>query len=697
MKFLFLLFCFVLIACSGDCQNKADNKLNDLELKLAGSAEDTNKVVLLLAISDNTICVDTTRSLKAIADAKALSERLNWVKGRVLVCINRAKIYVKCEKNLSKAISSCNEGLTIANAYHDNIDEAAVYNYMGYIYYAFNNYGPALESYKKSISLDSNARAQISPLANSGIIYNNIGDYAHSLECYEKALGITRSLLLSPGSSKNDTLTYIGLLLTTGDVYVSMSQYDSAFANYHSALKVSRSIDQKYMQVWSLGEIGKVHRASGEMKNAIDAFDKALELSDSIKEHDRKPIILDEMANVYLAAGDALKALLYARRSLSIAEQYKDLLQLPKTNTTLGKISIRLKKYNEAVTYLSKALDICKQTGAIDDEKETWEALSKAYEQMGQTAKAFDAYRKFIKLRDSVYNVAKAKEMVRVELKSGFSRKQLADSVKQDDAKRIISLKLQKQRAFTIGGFAGLALVLALSFFIFRNYNHQKKANKEINRVNMRMQKEKHVSETLLLNILPDEVAQELKAEGKVHAKLYDSVTVLFTDFVNFTQAGERLSPQKLVEELDACFQGFDEIISKYNIEKIKTVGDAYLAVSGLPKSNPDHACDMVAAAIEMRDFMKARKEQLGDMTFGIRLGINSGSVVAGIVGIKKFAYDIWGDTVNTASRMEQNSEPGKINISETTYVLLKGKYNCIYRGKIDAKHKGLIDMYFVS
>ena len=105
----------------------------------------------------------------------------------------------------------------------------------------------------------------------------------------------------------------------------------------------------------------------------------------------------------------------------------------------------------------------------------------------------------------------------------------------------------------------------------------------------------------------------------------------------------------------------------------------------------------MVTAVIEMRDFMKARKEQLGDMTFGIRLGINSGSVVAGIVCIKKFAYDIWCDTVNTASRMEQNSEPGKINISETTYVLLKGKYNCICRGKIDAKHKGLIDMYFVS
>ena len=208
---------------------------------------------------------------------------------------------------------------------------------------------------------------------------------------------------------------------------------------------------------------------------------------------------------------------------------------------------------------------------------------------------------------------------------------------------------------------------------------------------------EKKKSDDLLLNILPEEVAEELKNKGSADAKLFDDVTVLFTDFKGFTTVAERLTPQQLVNELHACFKGFDEIMGKYNIEKIKTVGDAYLAVSGLPIANPKHAENMVYAAIEISAFMKNRKQTLGDQTFDIRIGLHSGNVVAGIVGVKKFAYDIWGDTVNTAARMEQNSEAGKINISESTYQLVKDKFTCTYRGEINAKNKGALGMYFVE
>jgi adenylate cyclase len=172
---------------------------------------------------------------------------------------------------------------------------------------------------------------------------------------------------------------------------------------------------------------------------------------------------------------------------------------------------------------------------------------------------------------------------------------------------------------------------------------------------------------------------------------------VLFTDFVNFTEAGERFSPQALVAELHTCFKAFDIIVSKYNIEKIKTVGDAYLAVSGLPNANPAHAREVVMAALEIRDFIAERRKQLGDQTFDIRIGVNSGTVVAGIVGVKKFAYDIWGDTVNIAARIEQYSDPGKINISQSTYELVKDTFTCTDRGEIDAKHKGKLRMYYAE
>ena len=151
------------------------------------------------------------------------------------------------------------------------------------------------------------------------------------------------------------------------------------------------------------------------------------------------------------------------------------------------------------------------------------------------------------------------------------------------------------------------------------------------------------------------------------------------------------------MNELHACFKGFDEICGKYNIEKIKTIGDAYLAVCGLPLADEKHAEKVVNAALEIREFMQNRRHNLGEKTFEIRIGIHSGSVVAGIVGVKKYSYDIWGDTVNTAARMEQHSEAGKINISEATYELVKDNFSCIYRGEIDAKNKGKLKMYFVK
>lgn len=221
---------------------------------------------------------------------------------------------------------------------------------------------------------------------------------------------------------------------------------------------------------------------------------------------------------------------------------------------------------------------------------------------------------------------------------------------------------------------------------------HQKE---QIEEQHEALKSEKKKSDELLLNILPAEIAEELKENGKSKAQLFDDVSVLFTDFVNFTQISERLGAEELVAELHECFQAFDNIMERNGMEKIKTIGDAYLAVSGMPVHNDLHAYNAVKAGIEIIAFMKARNVHF--RTFEIRIGIHSGPLVAGIVGVKKFAYDIWGDTVNTASRMESTSEAGKINISAATHQLVKNDFTFTYRGKIDAKHKGEIDMYFVE
>lgn len=214
------------------------------------------------------------------------------------------------------------------------------------------------------------------------------------------------------------------------------------------------------------------------------------------------------------------------------------------------------------------------------------------------------------------------------------------------------------------------------------------------------LREEKKKSDDLLLNILPAEIAEELKQKGSAVARDYDKVTVMFTDFMDFTKISEQLSPAELVKEIDLCFSAFDHIIQNYGIEKIKTIGDAYMCVGGLPVASNTHAQDVVYAALEIRNFMHTynqKNERLGRHQFKIRIGIHTGSVVAGIVGVKKFAYDIWGDTVNIASRIESSSEPGKVNISGSTFELVSDKFNCSYRGKIQAKNKGEIDMYFVE
>ena len=256
----------------------------------------------------------------------------------------------------------------------------------------------------------------------------------------------------------------------------------------------------------------------------------------------------------------------------------------------------------------------------------------------------------------------------------------------------LLNEQKRNQRIVVIATATALLLIGILAVGLYRR-------NKFISRTKEIIEKEKRRSDDLLLNILPEETAAELKSKGKVQPKRFDSVSVMFTDFKGFTAYSDKLSPEELVDSIDYYFSNFDKIIERHGLEKIKTVGDAYMCAAGLPYPSPDHAVKIVEAALEISEFVKeSKKNDPDDMTrFDIRIGVNSGPVVAGVVGTKKFAYDIWGDTVNIASRMESNSEPGRINISEETYRLVKDYYSCSYRGELEAKNKGLMKMYFVE
>ena len=243
------------------------------------------------------------------------------------------------------------------------------------------------------------------------------------------------------------------------------------------------------------------------------------------------------------------------------------------------------------------------------------------------------------------------------------------------------------------------ALGLLLTLFLFLRYRANKKAQKVLEEKNKLIEDERERSDDLLKNILPAPIAEELKEKGVARARRYENATVMFSDFKNFTKISEQLTPEQLVQELDTCFKGFDQIIAQYKLEKIKTIGDAYMVASGL-NDRYSVPLGIVKAALDMQEFLddlKVDRIREGLPYFEARIGIHSGPVVAGVVGLSKFTYDIWGDTVNIAARMEANCEPGQINVSEETYRLIKYNFKCRYRGKISAKNKGEIDMYYVE
>ena len=523
--------------------------------------------------------------------------------------------------------------------------------------------------------------------------YTQQTKYAKALDCYFKALKINQE----SGHKLREAKT----LRKIAVVYDEQDNYPLALESENKVLKITEDLQDKKGMAQCYGDFGGIYidiakHPAGAKPNNLISPDKKINLNKSI-EYSNKSVILSE------EVGDI--------EQLKIA--YKNLYTSQKMS---GNVKDALATYGKMMKLKHAALDPRKakeiEQKQLEYEYGKREDSMRAQQKIAEE-KIIEQQQLLQTTNKTLSATEKDKEKTQLALqqtqtdltqeKSNSEEKEKKLTLAEEEsALQAVKLQLQKnelqmkdseldmhtkERYFYILGLIGL---MSFSLLAYRSYRLQK-------RYNSALIKEKKRSEGLLLNILPFEVAEELMEKGFAEAKHFDNVTVLFTDFICFTSAAEIMHPKQLVGELHMCFKAFDEILAKYNIEKIKTIGDAYLAVSGLPAPNPDHAADVVAAAIEIRDFMQQRKLQLGDNTFSVRLGINSGSVVAGIVGVTKYAYDIWGDAVNIAARMEQCSDDGKINISESTYKLIKDKYKCEHRGKIEAKNKGHVDMYYLK
>jgi adenylate cyclase len=400
------------------------------------------------------------------------------------------------------------------------------------------------------------------------------------------------------------------------------------------------------------------------------------------------------MGSVYLFQGNYTKALDYTTRGLKIDEKIGDQSGIAVALGNIGSIYFKQGNYPKALGYCQKGYNLAMTLGVFQEQKKACQCLYDTYKALGKGNDALVYLEKMNVINDSLNAEETSKKLQQME----FAKVMLQDSIAKAEEARVIDEAHKEEvhqknqiRNWLIGA-ALLLLLLARGLYIrWRFVKHSKAV----------LQIEKDRSENLLLNILPADIAEELKQKGKADARDFDMVSIIFTDFKGFTEASAKLSAQDLVAEINACFEVFDGIMAKYGIEKIKTIGDAYMAAGGLPVPSADSVKNTVMAALEMQAFISKRKtimDAQNKLAFEMRVGIHTGPVVAGIVGVRKFQYDIWGDTVNTASRMESSGEVGKVNISESTYELLKNNIDFAFesRGKIAAKGKGEVQMYFV-
>jgi class 3 adenylate cyclase len=360
----------------------------------------------------------------------------------------------------------------------------------------------------------------------------------------------------------------------------------------------------------------------------------------------------------------------------------------------LGVIYEEWGQLENANLYYSKAIEIGREHYATSDLLVFLRNKSSILYQQGKFKESRDVLKEQAELKDSLLSLEKIQIMKELE-KEYESSKQRERIIQLENDRLENELNLEQTGRTRDIVALGLFIVLVIAIALYRRLKYVRKSKYLVERAKKR-------SDDLLLNILPVEVAEELKVKGKTQARYHQRVSVLFTDFEKFTEFTQLLSAEELVEEIDGCFKGFDEIMSKHGVEKIKTIGDSYMAAGGVPLDNEGAAERTILAALEMQVFLGKRyneRIEKGLPALRMRSGIHTGTVVAGIVGVKKFQYDIWGDTVNTASRMESYGDVGKVNISGTTYELVKAnpKFKFEERGLIDVKGKGEIEMYYVS
>ncbi|MBN8683093.1 MAG: tetratricopeptide repeat protein [Chitinophagales bacterium] len=657
---------------------------------------DTHRVSLLVDLAWEISSTNTDSAENCLQKAIQLARASGFIKGEGSAW-NGMGVVAEERGQLDSAIVYYTRAQQIREKLGDKLGVASLYNNLGNVYEMQGRYDEALKAHRTSLRIAENEK-DTSRIARShlniGGVMENAGLFQEAHEEVNKARLILEQL--------GDKPRLAGAYTLLGHLRLELEMHQEAQRWYRSALSLREQLGNEDKIAASLSDLGvaldKLEKPDSS-RLAVAYFQRALNIRKKLDDPTGMAAVYNNLGEAHKHLGEYNTAISYLQKARDIYLRTKDRPGLMEVYNTWGDVLARQGSYAEALGMVQQYSEIAEETRNERYILRSYKDFAKIYAGQNDWEKAYDYQVKYDKMRFEKLNEASLRTFEQREVLYSEGKKDLEiERQKQILLERDARLARNKTfNAYLIGSAIALALLLA---WFFNRSRIRARANRELAAKNELIERERQRADQLLTNILPEQTARELMVHNSVQPVRYESVTVLFTDFKGFTQIAENLSPEDLVAELDECFRRFDAIVLKYGLEKIKTIGDSYMCAGGLPLPNETHPFDAVQAALEMQatlGALSAQKQREGKPFFTMRIGIHTGPVVAGVVGSHKFAYDIWGDTVNTAARMEQSGEPGKINLSGATHALVKNRFPCTFRGKISAKNKGEIAMYFVD
>lgn len=623
--------------------NKGEKTIDSLMSRLPYSKEDTNKVNLLCTLSVSFYTINPDSGMKYAELAYDLSDKIGWKKGKAKA-YNNLGVNSSIKSNNNEAVKNFSKSLTLFKELGDTEGIAQQLGNLGIASMNQSNFTAALDYYQQALKIaekDGIVASIARQNGNIGIVYTYLKDYGRALKYNRKSLE-----LYEKQGDKDKISKQLGNIAWN---YTFLKDYVKALEFYQRALKLDEELGNIKSIAIRLGNIGILYWETQDYAKAYEYYNRALKMNEDIGSKSGVSVNLGNLGAIH-----------YMLTQDSVIQRLK---------STGTKFNLD-KKYNidKAIDYCQMSRDISLEIGDKRQLMEAYMTLDKSNETIGNYENAYKYQTEWAKLKDSIFSVEKTTEIANLEAKK-------ENEIKEKEL-MLKDLELLRKSNEQLALFAGLAAVVILLVLIY-------------------FQRRK--SEKLLLNIMPEKIAKRLKRNEKNIADRFEEVSIIFIDIVGFTSYSRGTQPEEIVSALNDIFTRFDMLSIKHGLEKIKTIGDCYMAVAGLPEPNTNHAVATARFALEAKDLMHNYLTPDGHKLL-FRIGIDTGPVVAGVIGQSKFSYDLWGDAVNTASRMESTGLPNEIQVTENFINEIKStNIKHTLRGEVEIKGKGTILTYLLK